>query len=169
MKMCSKSTSSNLHTQAKQVFYLNFSLQQFCGCMWKKKTITIPVNVDLKFTFTLIIKPVFNIWLYIFITITVNVFIVQSPRGKLSGMTNLGLTLLCNYIATSFIHGLKKGDMLMGMAIIHFPLPCREEFLNWVEERRVWGRELVMKQGCAWNHSRTSSAWWKLILSHTIT
>ncbi|XP_025763340.1 histone deacetylase 11 isoform X1 [Oreochromis niloticus] len=62
----------------------------------------------------------------------------QAPWEKSPGMTNPGLTLLSSYITTSFTRGLKKGDMLMGMAIIHLPPPCREEFLNWVEERGIW-------------------------------
>lgn len=87
------------------------------------------INIK-KHKILLTIKPVFNVWPYIFVNITVNVLIVHAP----SGMRNPGLTLLWSDVTASLIHGMKKGDT----PIIHLPLPCREEFLRWLEERRVW-------------------------------
>ncbi len=63
-------------------------------------------------------------------------------RGRVERMFWSILFSLCCDVITRYIHGSQKGHLCMWLAIIYFPSPCWEKFLNGVKKWRVAWEEL---------------------------
>ena len=95
--------------------------------------ISIPFNESLN----LLIMPLNYIWPENFINIAANIFTSHASREKTPWMLYPSLTCLCPNISTGLFHRLKKTYLVVRVAIMYFPSPRGEEFLKWIQERRM--------------------------------
>jgi len=76
----------------------------------------------------------------VFISITVNIIIVNARGKNPSGMTLYACLV-------SLMLGLEEGDVFTGTLIAHHTPPCREGFCSGIEEREESGNTI---DGCCW-------------------